>query len=356
MNLHDVHLLLPLFVTLIIPCQSYVASTLYSYACQGHGLISTTCNNGLILIESVTVITTANISELETASNGRECAKLEQCRRVIHGFSDEGLSDDYRHLYRWILNQCNGKQKCDTTKHTLPQWWNLVSSLTDCNANGIQYFAGVLLDINCLVNEDVPTVLPPPATTPRQKPSTPKTTLPFPVYVPIYQVVLQPREKILLGVAVGLSLAILLVLIVILYCWERYKRNRKVDRIFKEFGVPRAQTTDQIDGGVDPTSLGQNTYGEYSGLKPDEFVLATSDEYQVQTTSIASSMNNDTLTQLNYIEDIYRASTNRSRLPIPGYTNAICMDMTETTYMSLEDKHEEGRNELTTFTGNCEGY
>ena len=56
-----------------------------------------------------------------------------------------------------------------------------------------------------------------------------------------------------MGIAVGLSIAILLVLLTILYCCDRWRRNKKFTALLRKIGKPQAMhdnTEDFTEYGV----------------------------------------------------------------------------------------------------------
>ena len=55
----------------------------------------------------------------------------------------------------------------------------------------------------------------------------------------------------ILGVAIGLSLAILLVLLIVLYCCERYRNHKRFGKLLRMLGAPQAQEDafDELDYG-----------------------------------------------------------------------------------------------------------
>jgi len=111
----------------------------------------------------------------------------------------------------------------------------------------------------------------------REKPTTPTTTTPFPVFFNVYQPELNGREKTILGVAIGLAIAILIMIIIVLYCCERYRHSKRFRRILKMLGAPTAEDDpfDDLDygrrDGWDDT-VNEEALGEYTGVKPNEFM------------------------------------------------------------------------------------
>lgn len=53
----------------------------------------------------------------------------------------------------------------------------------------------------------------------------------------------------ILGVAIGMSIAILIVILVILYCCERYRHHKKFRRVLRMLGAPTAEDDpfDELD-------------------------------------------------------------------------------------------------------------
>lgn len=47
--------------------------------------------------------------------------------------------------------------------------------------------------------------------------------------------------EVILGVAIGLAVAILIFLLIVLYCCERYRNNRKIAKLMRMLGAPQAQ-------------------------------------------------------------------------------------------------------------------
>ncbi|XP_067947753.1 uncharacterized protein [Watersipora subatra] len=273
-----------LLVTTAILCfipasYSYSVGSFHLYGCQGQTIPVSLCSasNAVYEINSISVLTSSDVALIQNSS--RECYKAEQCRRTIHSGEDEGLSAEYIYLYNWIQNRCNGRPTCEESS-VMPEWWALIDTDTECGQGQTQHFVGALIDITCKVGEAIATVPQPPETTPKTRPTTPSTTTSFPVYIPIYIPELIGREKIILGVAIGLAIAILIVLLVVLYCCESYRHHKKFGKLLRMLGAPQAQNDgfDDFedyatnDAWKDETDTNYDAVGEYTGVKPDEFL------------------------------------------------------------------------------------
>ncbi|XP_067947755.1 uncharacterized protein [Watersipora subatra] len=251
--------------------------------CHGQPLYMKPCGRYFELqaymsIRSITVLTDSNVDRIlnKTGQTTTGCGGFE-CQRVMHKSTDLGISYDYRHLYEWIASSCEGRIEC-LPAGLLPEHWNLIDDTGDSCGAGTQYFVSALVDYRCEVNSNISTVAPPPSTTPRSKPTTPTTTTPFPVFLQIYQPSLEGMEKVILGVAIGLSLTILLVLLIVLYCCERYRHHMKFGKLLRMLGAPQEQNDafDEMDYGRmeawKEETANLDALGEYTGVKPDEFL------------------------------------------------------------------------------------
>ncbi|KAF6036676.1 hypothetical protein EB796_005021 [Bugula neritina] len=272
-----------LLITLSIdPTESFVTGGFNLVGCQGKNIRQQKCgaSSAVYNVQSITVLTSSDVNYIKNISKiSNRCQLAEQCRRTIHSAGDSGLSEEYRHLFNWILHKCNGKKTCDANA-TMPEWWRIAEDDTNCGDGRIQHIVGAIIDIQCRVGETIPTFLPPIDTTPKTRPTTPTTTTPFPVYVDVYMPGLEGREKIILGVAIALAIAILIFLLIVLYCCESYRNHRKFAKLLRMLGAPQAQDDNfddfedygKSDAWREETDANFNGLGEYTGVKPNEFL------------------------------------------------------------------------------------
>ncbi|XP_067947754.1 uncharacterized protein [Watersipora subatra] len=225
-----------------------------------------------MVLLTVTVVTNPNTTAITKQTASRTGCAQSDCLRKIYNATDTGINDDYKYLYQYISSSCQGRTNCTLN---MPEYWNLVDNSRACN-DMLQYFSGVIIDVECRVGDDIPTAPPPISTTPRTKPTVPTTTTPFPVIFAIYQPTLVGYEQAVLGAAIGLSIAILIVLLIVIYCCEQYRNNKKFGRLLRTLGAPQAQQDayDELDYGRAEgwDSENRDALGEYTGVKPDEFL------------------------------------------------------------------------------------
>lgn len=133
--------------------------------------------------------------------------------------------------------------------------------------------------------------------------------------------------EIILGIAIGLAIAILIVLLLILYCWERWRRQKKFGKLLRMLGRPQAMNDgfDEFDHYGTPeawrdetnsefanfitltasklliyghmtTFVDADAIGEYTGVKPDEFL--TIDRQHMEKSGLIFSDHVGTITTM----------------------------------------------------------